>query len=197
MERFIRSMIMTMLCAGLATGALAQQQTPGPQGGGPRPPDFAPGNGPGHNRPTEQQREEVRKKVEAVRLARMTETLQLDEKTAAKFIPAITAIEQKRRALMKENQETTRELKIMLHANPPDEAKLKVAISAIEKNRHEISSLRDKEFSAAKDNLTVTQMARYLLFNQEFQKEMRGMLEGARHPRRGGPGKGGPAPQRP
>jgi cytochrome c556 len=187
MERFVRSMIIMMLLAGLAPGAQAQQRAPGPQSGAPSA-----------DRPTEQQREEVRKKVEAVRLARMTETLQLDEKTAAKFIPAITAIEQKRRALMKENQETTRELKIMLHANPPDEAKLKVAIGSIEKNRHEIASLRDKEFSAAKDNLTVTQMARYLLFNQEFQKEMRGMVEGARHPRRGGPVKGGgPAPQRP
>jgi cytochrome c556 len=187
MERFIRSMIMTMLLAGLATGAQAQQQAPGPQGGAP-----------GVGRPTEQQREEVRKKVEAIRLARLTETLQLDEKTAAKFIPAITAIEQKRRMLMKENQETMRELKIMLHANPPDDTKLKAAISAIEKTRHEIASLRDKEFDAARDNLTVSQMARYLLFNQEFQKEMRGMMEGARHPRHGSPGKGvGPAPQQP
>jgi len=41
-------------------------------------------------------------------------------------------------------------------------------------------------------------MARYLIFNQEFQQEMRGMMEGARHPRRGGSGKGGgPGPQRP
>jgi len=176
MERFMRSTIMLMLLGNLATGAAAQQ-APGPQGKGP-------GGGP----PTEQQREEVRKKVEAVRLARLTETLQLDEKTAAKFIPVITAIEQKRRALMKENQETTRELKIMLHANPPDEAKLKIAVAAIEKNRREIFTLRDKEFSAAKDNLTVTQMARYILFNQEFMHEMRGMVEGARG---SGPVKGG------
>ena len=186
MERLIRSTIMLMLLGGLAAGAEAQQ-APGPKGGGS-----------GIGRPTEQQREEVRKKVEAVRLARLTETLQLDEKTAAKFVPVITAIEQKRRALMKENQETTRELKIMLHANPPDEAKLKIAVGAIEKNRREIVALRDKEFSAAKDNLTVTQMARYLLFNQEFQQEMRGMVEGARHPKRGGSGKGGgPVPSRP
>lgn len=175
MERLIRITIILLL-AGLASGAEAQQ-APGPKGAGP-----------GRGRPTEQQREEVRKKVEAVRLARLTETLQLDEKTAARFIPVITSIEQKRRALMKENQETTRELKIMLHADPPDEAKLKIAVSAIEKNRREIFALRDKEFSAAKDSLTVTQMARYLLFNQEFMHEMRGMVEGARGV---GPGKGG------
>jgi precorrin-4 methylase len=156
-------------------------------------------------RPTEQQREEVRKKVEAVRLARLTEALQLDEKTAAKFIPSVTAIEQKRRALLKENQETMKELKIMLHATPPDEAKLKVAIASIEKNRRDIFTLRDKEFTVARDNLTVPQMARYILFNQEFQQEMRGMVEGARAPRRGGadpapgrgPGKGVPAPRQP
>jgi hypothetical protein len=48
-------------------------------------------------------------------------------------------------------------------------------------------------------------MARYILFNQEFQQEMRGMVEGARQPRRGGmgpgpgkaQGKGAPAPQQP
>lgn len=199
MERFLRGMIITMLLAGLAAGAQAQQQAPGPQGGGPRPPDGAPGDGPRYDRLTEQQREVVRKKVEAVRLARLTETLQLDEKTAAKFIPVITAIEQKRRQLMKENQETMRELKIMLHATPPDESKLKIAINAIEKNRNEIASFREKEYAAARDHLTVTQMARYILFNQDFQKEMRGMVEGARHSRRGAPpGRGGgPAPQRP
>jgi hypothetical protein len=183
MEWYMRSAIMMVLLAGIATNAVAQQQAPGPQG-----------RGAGDARPTELQREEVRKKVEAVRLARITEALQLDEKTAAKFIPVITAIDQKRRALLQENQETMRELKIMLHATPPDEAKLKVAIGAIEKNRRDIFSLRDKEFGAARDSLTVTQMARYLLFNQEFQQEMRGMVEGARNPRRGdmgpGPGRG-------
>jgi hypothetical protein len=187
MEWYKRSAIMMVLFAGIAASATAQQQAPGPQG-----------RGPGDGRPTEQQREEVRKKVEAVRLARLTEALQLDEKTAAKFIPVITAIDRKRRAIMQENQETMQELKIMLHATPPDEAKLKVAIGTIEKNRREIFSLRDKEFGAAKDSLTVTQMAHYLLFNQAFQQEMRGMVEGARNPRRGdaghgsgrGPGKG-------
>jgi hypothetical protein len=194
MERFSRTLAMVALSACIATVAAAQQ---------PAPP--LPGRSPGDARPTEQQREEVRKKVEAVRLARLTEVLQLDEKTAAKFIPAVTAIDQKRRTLVKENQETLRELKIMLHAAPPDEAKLKVAIAAIDKNRREIFSLRDKEFAVAKDNLTVTQMARYILFNQEYQPEMRGMVVGARQPRRGGlgpgpgkgQGKGAPAPQQP
>ena len=188
MERISRILALSALSACVASAAVAQQTAPAPRGGGPA-------GGP----PTEQQREEVRKKVEAVRLARLTEELQLDEKTAAKFIPVITAIDQKRRTLMKENQETMRELKIMLHATPPDEAKLKAAISAIEKNRREIFSLRDKEFNAARDYLTVTQMSRYLLFNQEFQQEMRGMVEGARTPRRGGmgPGKAGPGQKNP
>lgn len=174
----MRLLATAAICACFAAPAAAQQ------------PGAATGGVPGGGRPTEQQREEVRKKVEAVRLARLTEVLQLDEKTAAKFIPVITSIEQKRRALMKENQETMRELQIMLHATPPDEAKLKAAISAIDRNRREIASLREREFTTVRDNLTVTQTARYLLFNQEFQQEMRGMVEGARAPRRGGMGPG-------
>jgi Spy/CpxP family protein refolding chaperone len=207
MTRFSRTLAMAVMCACLASVAAAQTQSPGQQAGAPRQPGSGPGpgGGPGGARPSEQQREEVRKKIEAVRLARLTEELQLDEKTAAKFIPVITVIDQKRRAMTKENQETMREIKIMLHSTPPDEAKLKAAISAIEKNRREIVSLRDKEFNTVRDSLTVTQMAHYLLFNQEFQQEMRGMMEGARNPRRQGmgpgpgrpPGKGTPTPQQP
>ncbi len=49
---------------------------------------------------------------------------------------------------------------------------------------------------SARDNLTVAQTARYIIFNQEFQQEMRGMLDGARGGRTGknpdgrGPGQG-------
>ena len=196
MVLFARSLAVAAACAFIATTAPAQEYGTHRQSG------LGPGTGPG-TRPTEQQREEVRKKVEAVRLARLTEELQLDEKTAAAFIPAITAIDQKRRTLLKENHDTMRDLKIMLHGATPDESKLKAAISAIEKNRREIFALRDREFSTAMSSLTVTQMARYLLFNQEFQQEMRGMVEGARTPRRGGmgprqgPAKMGPGPQTP
>ncbi|MBS1128688.1 MAG: hypothetical protein H6Q96_1068 [Nitrospirae bacterium] len=47
--------------------------------------------GPAGGPPSDEQREEVRKKMEAIKMSRLTEELKLDEKTAAKFIPVICA----------------------------------------------------------------------------------------------------------
>lgn len=184
MERIIRGIITVLFLAATASGAVAQQQTPAPR------------QTPRQDRVAEQ-REAVIIKMDAVRIARLTETLKLDEKTASAFIPIITALEQKRRGLLKENQEIMREMRLLLNASPPDEAKLKAAISRIDKNRQEIASQRNKEFNAAKSHLTVVQTARYIIFNQEFQQEMRGMLNEARSGRSGktppGRGPGGPS----
>ncbi|MEK6744318.1 MAG: periplasmic heavy metal sensor [Nitrospirota bacterium] len=169
MHRIVSSILVAAFLAATAAGAIAQQQAPGPRG----------------DRPSEEQRAAVMKKMDAVRIARLTETLKLDEKTAAAFIPAITAMEQKRRDLMKENHEIMREMRILLNASPPDEGKLKASIGKIDKNRQEIANQRNKEFDAARGKLTVVQMARYIIFNQEFQQEMRGMVEGARGGRTG------------
>jgi len=172
------SVIMTLVLAAMALPALAMQAPPGVPRGGP---------------PSEEQREEIRKKMEAVKVSRLTEELKLDEKTAAKFIPVITALDRKRRVLMRENRLMLEELRNQLSAPQPDENKLKTAVGKLEKNHREIMSLRDKEISAIKDNLTVTQQARYFLFHQEFQREMRGMVESARKGtgKGRGPGMGG------
>lgn len=190
MKRIVRGIIAAAFLAAAATGAIAQQQAPEPR----------------RDRPTEEQREAVRKKMDAVRIARLTETLKLDEKTAAAFIPVITALEQKRRELLKENRDIMQEMRLLLQASPPDEGKLKAAINKIEKNRQEMAAQRNKEFSAARSYLTIAQTARYIIFNQEFQQEMRGMMDGARGGRGGkgpdgrgpghGPGMGGGPPER-
>jgi len=169
MDRIAGSIVVAALLAATAAGAVAQQQTPGLR----------------QEWLTEQQREVVRKKMYAVRIARLTETLKLDEKTAAAFIPAITALDQKRRDLYKVNREIVQEIRFLLQASPPDEGKLKAAISRIEKNRQEIAALRDKELDAARSHLTIVQAARYIIFNHEFQKEMRGMMDESRGGRTG------------
>ena len=157
-------------------------------------PAFAqqgPLRGPAGGPPSDEQREEIRKKMEVVKMSRLTEELRLDEKTAAKFIPVITALDQKRRSLMNENRHAMQELRTELNAQQPDEGRMRTAISRIEKCQREIASLREKELQAARESLSVAQQARYLLFKQEFMREMRGMVEGARG---SGPGKGGMVP---
>lgn len=133
------------------------------------------------------QREEVRKKIEAIRVWRMTEALKLDEKTAAKFMPIISSIEQRRAELMQEQMQAMRELRQGLASGRPDEKRLKAALEKIERNYRDIMKLREKEIEAAKDYLSIEQQARFLVFQHEFQREMRSIINRAR----GGRGMGG------
>jgi len=173
MNIIIRSLAMVAVLAALSLPVFAQQ---------------GPLRGPAGGPPSDEQREEIRKKMEMVRIVRLTEELKLDETTAAKFIPVITALDQRRRSLMSENRHAMQELRTELSAPQPDEGRMKAVIARIEKNHREIASLREKDLQAARDNLSVSQQARYILFIQEFMREMRGMVEGVRG---SGPGKGG------
>jgi Spy/CpxP family protein refolding chaperone len=143
--------------------------------------------------PSQEKREEIRKKVEAIRIWRLTEALKLEEKTAARFFPVLSSLTQRRHELLRENMEAERELRLYLEASKPDEKKIKAALDKMEKNHHEMTKLTEKEIEATKEYLTVEQQARYFLFQQDFQREMRGMIAGARGQgpgMRGGPGQG-------
>ena len=61
-------------------------------------------------------------------------------------------------------------------------------LEKLEKNRQEMQGLKDQELKGLKDILTIEQQARFLIFQHEFQREMRDMISGAR-----GKGPGGPA----
>ncbi len=176
MRRTTLTLITAVLLGVLALPAFGQQQ----------PPDEPAG------RPTEAQRDAVIRKMEAIRIARLTDYLRLDEKTAASFIPALTAIQRQRRDLARKNFLALRELRTLVNTPKPDERKLKETIASVEENHRNMMALRDREFEAARSSLTVEQQARFLLFRQEFQREMRGLM---RNGRRGGFRRGrGPEP---
>jgi hypothetical protein len=76
-----------------------------------------------------------------------------------------------------------------LKKGKPDEKKLKADLDKIEKNHREMVELEGKETNGVKDILSVEQQARYVIFQQEFRRELRGMIAGARG---GGQGTRGP-----
>lgn len=129
---------------------------------------------------SEARREEVRKKVEAVRMWRLTEELKLDEKTSTRLASFLSSIEEKRRALMQANLAAMRDLRASLKTGKPDERTLKTGLDKIEKNQRDLVELREKELSGIKEMLNAEQQARYLVFQQEFRREMRRMIAGAR-----------------
>ena len=142
--------------------------------------------------PSEEKREEVRKKIEAVRIWRLTEALKLDAPTSSKLSALLSSFEQQRMAIMREQMAAMKELRRLLKAPKPDESKIKIALDRLEKNQHAMQALKDKEIGGVKEILTIEQQARFLLFQQEFRREMQGIIANAR---KGGPR--GEGPRRP
>jgi Spy/CpxP family protein refolding chaperone len=165
-----------------ATTAYAQQSPPE----GPR---FD--NAQGQNGPDAKKREEVRKKVEAVRMWRLTEELKLDEKTSTRLASFLSAMDEKRRDLLRERAETMRDLRAEVKAGNPDEKKMRASLDRLEKNRRDMMELEGKETGGIKNILSVEQQARYVIFQQEFRRELRGMIAGARGSGQGMRGPGG------
>jgi Spy/CpxP family protein refolding chaperone len=179
--KMIKILILTIALAMTGMPAFAQRQMPGPpfDDGQGNEGEFSPGQGRG-GPPSKERREEIRKKIEAIRIWRLTEELKLDEKTAAKFFPLLSSLAQRRNELMRENMEAERELRLYLEAGKPDEKKIKAALDRLENIHRETAKLAEKEIDITKAHLTVEQQARYYLFQQDFQREMREMISGAR-----------------
>jgi Spy/CpxP family protein refolding chaperone len=159
--------------------------------------EFAPA--PDRGGPSDERREEVRKKIEAIRIWRLTEELKLDPPASARLSSFLSSMEQKRREITKNQMEIMRDLRHSLRSAKPDEAKMRTNLEKLEKNHNEMQALRSNEFKGLKELLTVEQQARYLLFQQDFQREMREMISGARGRGKGngGAGPGGTVPEGP
>lgn len=178
----------TLILSAVTSPVFAQQAPAGVQHDELLGPDGQPGRG-GSAIP-EEQREEIRKKIEAVRIWRLTEALQLDTSTSTKLAALLGSFDQQRRAIQHEQMEKMRTLRQALKAPKPDEATIKAALETLEKNHTAMDELKRKEMNSLKSILTIEQQARYVVFQLEFQREIRGMIAGAR----AGVGKSGKGP---
>jgi Spy/CpxP family protein refolding chaperone len=187
-----RILILTIALTLTGMPAFAQRQMSGPMVDEPQREAgaFSPAQG---GPPSEERREEVRKKIEAVRIWRLTEELKLDTTSSAKLSSLLSTLDQRRRDAVREQMEAMRDLRFLLKTAKPDEAKIKPLLEKLEKSHHEIQAVREQEMKVIKNILTIEQQARFLLFQQDFQREMREMISGARGKGPGGPGRrGGP-----
>lgn len=166
-----------------APSAFAQKAPPG----GQHDDLIGHDNQPGRGGLSEEKREEIRKKIEAVRIWRLTEELKLDQNTAAKLSAYLSSFDRQRRDILRERMATMREMRSTLKASKPDQPKLKTALDKLEKNQRAMQEVRDKEIAGLKNILTIEQQARFLIFQQDFRREMQRMITGAGG---NGPGRG-------
>jgi len=135
------------------------------------PPDF-------EKPPTREQKERVRQRIETLRMWKLTKDLDLDEKTSAQLFPLLSRYDKKRAEIEYAMQESMKELRESLREKR--EGQLRGILDRLEQNHKGMQSLKDAEWEEMKKILTIEQQARYVIFLQEFDREMRRIIEEAR-----------------
>jgi Spy/CpxP family protein refolding chaperone len=141
---------------------------------GPAQPPPNPGPGPGgpHNAQPAPNR-----KLEALRIWRLTQELNLSEDQAAQFFPKLKRIRELRQEHRVARQAMLDELDSLLAQEPVEPAGLKSvldSLNTIDDNMHE-SELKLRQEIA--DLLTVEQQARLYVFEASFDRQARRMIE--------------------
>ncbi len=162
----VKIFLMAVLMVSVTMSAFGQQR-PASQPGGQY-----------HALPDEK-REEVRKKINAVRIWRLTETLNLDSSTSAKLSSLLSTVDHQRRDIVREETGIINTLKLAVKSPKPDESKIRISLEKLEKNRHAMQELSNNEMSELKKFLTIEQQARYVVFQHDFNHEIRGMIRSA------------------
>jgi Spy/CpxP family protein refolding chaperone len=134
--------------------------------------------------PSSAKREQIRKRIETLRMWKLTEELDLDEKTSAKLFPVISKYDKERAKLQHTIRQDMRELRRSLQSDK--DADYQGMLDRLEKNHREMQRIEDDEMKELKTILTAKQQAQYLLFNMKFKREIRRMIDDSRGKRRHG-----------
>lgn len=116
-----------------------------------------------------------------LKLIRMTMALGLTEEQAAKIFPVANRIEKEKMELNRQLSREVRELRSLIAASPPDEARIKEKIGKIRKIRESLR-LKEAEFEVLlEESLTTVQRGKYVLFNLDFAQFLTRNLERIRN----------------
>jgi Spy/CpxP family protein refolding chaperone len=131
--------------------------------------------------PTMEQRERVRKRIETLKMWKLTKALDLDEKTSAQLFPLINKYDKKRAEIEFNIRDGMRELRKYLKENSKD--LLKNVMAKLEQNNRLLQSINEEEWAELKKVLTIEQQANFILFRQEFDKDIRKIITNAKNRR--------------
>ncbi|MCI0468896.1 MAG: hypothetical protein L0Y62_02390 [Nitrospirae bacterium] len=131
--------------------------------------------------PSMEQMEKVRRRIETVKMWRLTSALDLDEKTSSRIIPILTTYDKKRSEIQHSLMENMRELRDAVKGR--QDTRLRGLLERTEQNHRALERAKEDEWSELKKILTVEQQARYLIFQQEFNRDIKRIMAESREGR--------------
>ena len=161
---------MRRLIAGVLMGtAVAAAAAPASAQGPHRGPAAAPAGG--DKRSSDQLRKEVLERMRALRAWRIVEELKLDETASARLFPILAKYDEQELALAAERRDIAQELRGLLAAPRPDDAKLTAAIERMLANRVKRHALKDERIKELRKVLTPVQQAKLVLLLPRLERE--------------------------
>jgi len=134
--------------------------------------------------PKKEQMEKVRKRVETLRMWKLTKALDLDEKTSAQLFPLLNGYDKKRAEIERALWTGMKDLRDSLRER--SEGRLRDILDRLEMDHKALQRINDEERAEVKKILTVEQQAKFVLFQVEFNKEIRRIIAEARDKRQEG-----------
>ncbi len=128
--------------------------------------------------PTRQQMEKVWERIETLRMWKLTKALDLDEKASAQLFPLLNRYDKRKAEIEIALRDSMRELRQSLREGR--EGSLKNILDRLEQNHREMQRINDEEWAGLKRVLTIQQQAKFIIFRQEFDREIRRIITEAR-----------------
>lgn len=164
------------LCV-LATASLAFAQ------GGPQRPRWGGGPPPGPGAPGDIEDRDTSELLEAVMAARLAKALGLNDEQTVVTVRRFGEYKEELRGLRRRRHELLKQLTVAVHDEVP-EAEIDTALKNLVEHDTKLAKYKFGAFQKASENLSVTQRAKLYVFLNEFESDMRGLIQRARE--RGG-----------
>lgn len=116
--------------------------------------------------------ERARRQVETLYLLRLTETVALSAEQSAQVAAILRKAQETRRTLLEERRQILGDLNVLLTTGAEGE-RIKAKLARWEQNENRLGRWRQGLFQEVSEVLSVEQQGRYLLFDEQFNVEVR------------------------
>lgn len=131
--------------------------------------------------------QKLRDNINMLMLLRMTQVLDLTEEQAAKLFPKMNRLEKEKRRINQEIGMQMRRLRLAVKEEELDKQEISNRLNRIKTLRSQLKIMEAEMETFVAQHLSVEQQARYLIFFQDFYREMREKLNQARNKRKKSP----------
>jgi hypothetical protein len=122
---------------------------------------------------------DTRDMIEDLRIVRLTKELNLNDQQLAKFLPKIREIEASRRDFHQKRMGLIKDMEDLL-GRKASEKDLQAKLSEMDKSETDFQSRERETRKALVGQLSVEQQVRFVVFQENFEREIRELIRGIR-----------------